>query len=210
VYGMMRTAHVLAVALWFGSVVFFTVSGVLIFNSFERESLNTENRPLWFPLPGAYQKPPPPESNFPDPLVKEQGSRAAGVAVSGIFTYYYALQTKCGAFAVLTAFLLLLKRGTTLDRIRLVVCVLGLALVLAGWWVERLVEEKRKPRNDNTDAVLKAESPSAEQIAAAREARAEFGKWHGISLLLNFGVLGLTLVAVGMAAHWPEPASGKR
>src|SRR5262245_66678294 len=100
----LRTIHVLSVALWFGSVAFFTVAGVLLFGAFEKESLKPQSeRPAWFPIPPAYQKEVPPESNFPDPLRREQGSRAGGVAVSGIFPVYFALQAGCGGVAVLTA-----------------------------------------------------------------------------------------------------------
>src|SRR5262245_12025210 len=62
----LRTIHVLSVALWFGSVAFFTVAGVLLFGAFEKESLKPQSeRPAWFPIPPAYQKEVPPESNFP-------------------------------------------------------------------------------------------------------------------------------------------------
>jgi acyl phosphate:glycerol-3-phosphate acyltransferase len=198
---LLRTIHVLSVALWFGSVAFFTVAGVLIFGAFEKESLRQERDP-WFPLPPAYQKEVPPESNFPDPLRREQGSRAAGVAVSGIFPVYFALQAACGGVAVLTALALAWGQGGRLNMARLAVCVLALAMALGGWWLERRVHDLRVPRNEKTDAVLMADAPTTEQIAEARAARAEFGKWHGISLLANFVTLALTLIAAGMAGHY--------
>jgi acyl phosphate:glycerol-3-phosphate acyltransferase len=204
---LLRTMHVLSVALWFGAVAFFTVAGVLIFNAFERESLKkADERPAWFPTAELYDKEPPPKSNFPDPLIKEQGSRAAGVAVSEIFPVYFMLQAGCGALAVLTALGLTLMQGGRLNAVRLVVCVLALAAALGGWWLERRVHDLRDVRSERTDAVLASASPSAEQIEEARAARADFGKWHGISLLVNFATLGLTLVAAGMAAHYREAA----
>ena len=51
--GLLRTFHVLSVALWFGSVAFFTIAGVLIFGAFERESLK-EKREGWFPVAAEY------------------------------------------------------------------------------------------------------------------------------------------------------------
>jgi hypothetical protein len=210
--GLLRTVHVLSVALWFGAVVFFTVAGVLIFQAYEKESLRgTEGNTMraeWFPRSEIHRGKPPAGSNFPDPLEKEQGSRAAGVAVSGIFPFYFFLQTTCSTVAVLTAIWLFGKRPTTVNRVRLVVCVLGLAAVSAGWWLERKVHHLRDERSTLTDAVLLAPSPTAEQIDDARSARAEFGKWHGISLLANFASLALALVAASLAAHFPEPARG--
>lgn len=199
--GLMRTIHVLAVALWFGSVAFFTIAGVLIFRAFEQESMKeAEQRDKWFPVPAEYARPTPPDSGFPDPLRKEQGSRAAGVAVGGIFPTYFALQAGCAGVAVLTALLLALMHGGRLNGVRLTVCVLGLAAVLAGWWLERKVHELRVPRNELTEKALTAEA-SARQIEEAKEARQEFGRWHGISLLVNFATLGLALTATALAGH---------
>jgi hypothetical protein len=205
--GLLRTMHALSVALWFGSVAFFTVAGVLIFSAFERESAKKpKERPAWFPASELYEKEPPPESNFPDPLRKEQGSRAAGVAVSEIFPVYFMLQAGCGAVAVLTALALVMGPGGRLNAVRLVVCVLALAAALGGWWLERKVHDLRVVRSERTDAVLALSSPSAEQIEEAKAARADFGKWHGISLLANFATLGLTLASAGMAAHYRAPS----
>ena len=203
---LVKTIHVLAVALWFGAVAFFTVSGLLIFGAFERESLKVaDEREAWFPPASLYEGEAPPDAKFPEPLRKEQGSRAAGVAVGEIFPVYFLLQAGCGAVAVLTALVLALGQGGRLNGVRLVVCVLALAAVLGGWWLERKVHDLRGPRNQLTDAVLASPSPTTEQVEQANAARAEFGKWHGISLLANFATLGLTLVAAGMAAHYREP-----
>jgi acyl phosphate:glycerol-3-phosphate acyltransferase len=204
---LLRTFHVLSVALWFGSVAFFTVAGVLIFRAYERESLKPAgDRPAWFPLPQRYDREPPPDSNFPDPLRKEQGSRAAGVAVSELFPVYFALQAGCGAAALLTAVGLALLQGGFLNAVRLIVCLLALASALGGWWLERRVHGLRDVRSERTDAVLESPAPTDEQIAEAKEARAEFGKWHGISLLVNFATLGLTLAAAALAGHY-RPSS---
>jgi hypothetical protein len=61
------------------------------------------------------------------------------------------------------------------------------------------------PRNNFTDEVLRGPSPSSAEIQHAVDARAEFGRWHGYSLIVNF--LTLVLVAVGMAlaAQLPAP-----
>ncbi len=198
----LRTLHVLSLAVWLGSVVFFTLAGLLIFRAFEEESLKTD-RELWFPIPAQLQKDPP-GKGFPDPLRLEQGSRAAGVAVGGVFPVYFALQAGCAVVAVLTALALARGRGGMLNTARVVICVLGLATVLGGWWLERRVHDLREPRNFLTDAVLREANPSAEQVEQARQARVAFGTWHGISLLDNFATLGLALLATLLAAHLPS------
>src|SRR5260370_26157027 len=81
---LLRTLHVLSLAIWLGSVVFFTIAGLLIFGAFEEVSrLPREQRPLWFPLPEVYDRDSPGEG-FPEPLRLEQGNRAAGQAVGKI------------------------------------------------------------------------------------------------------------------------------
>ena len=99
-----KTLHVLAVGLWFGSVAFFTVAALLIFQAFEDLSLKPESERPWFPVPAMFQQDPP-SAKFPDPLRKEQASRAAGVAVSRIFPTYYGLQLGCGIVALLMPWL---------------------------------------------------------------------------------------------------------
>lgn len=201
---LLRVTHVLAVALWFGSVAFFTVAGLLIFQSFQDISaLPADQRPLWLPLPELYSGESP--DGFPNPLRLEQGSRAAGIAVGGIFPFYYATQAGCGVVALLTA--LALGRGDEGrgHGVRVILCGLALATVLGGWWLERRVAELRVPRNELTDQALA--SPSTGLVAEAREARATFGRWHGFSLIQNFVTLALaTAVTFYVPALSGDPA----
>jgi hypothetical protein len=197
---LLRLLHVLSVALWFGSVAFFTFAGLLIFQAFaEVSALPADERPLWLPLPKAFDRPPPGEG-FPEPLRLEQGSNAAGVAVSKIFPFYYALQAGCGVVAMLTA-LALDRSARGRHDLRKVLCVVALFTVLIGWWVEMHVSNLRTLRNVTTTQLLTDASPTAEVVATAREARASFGRWHGYSLLQNFATLGavtlLTLLIPG-------------
>src|SRR5262245_10865744 len=146
---MLRTLHALAAGLWFGAVAFFTVAGLLIFGAFADEARKPiDQRELWFPAPSEYERDPLGEG-FPDPTRLEQGSRAAGAAVSRIFPVYYALQAGCAVVALATALALGGPR-----RARLAVCVLGLLVVLGGWWLEQRVSALRGPRNELTDEVL--------------------------------------------------------
>ena len=188
-HACLRGLHVLSVALWFGSAVFFTLTGLLLFQSFAEVSrLPAEERPLWLPVPSAYDQPSP-GPGFPDPLRLEQGSRAAGEAVTRILPVYYGLQTGCGLVALLTA--LHLARGAEggAHGWRSGLAALALLTALAGWWLEEEVSRLRRPRHTLTDAVLTTPSPSAEQVEQARQARVAFGTWHGYSLVQNFTTL---------------------
>jgi hypothetical protein len=204
-----KTLHVLAVALWFGAVAFFSVAGVLIFSAFTEESRKQANeRELWFPLPTAFQHESP-AAGFPEPLRLEQGSRAAGVAVGAVFPVFYALQTGCAIIVVLTA-LWMARRGSSTGRLhrwRLGLCVLALCSVSLGWWLERVVHDLRKPRNERTDAVLLASAATPQQVEEARVARATFARWHGYSLMQNFATLALVAVITALTAHLPAHGS---
>ena len=206
---LLRSLHVLSVALWFGSVAFFSLMGLLLFQSFADVSrLPAEERPAWLPVPPAYDQASP-GPGFPDPLRLEQGSRAAGVAVSRILPVYYGLQVGCGAVAVLTALLLARAAGGGAHRVRTALAIVALLTALGGWWLEGEVSRLRGPRNELTDAVLATASPSAERVEEARLARATFGTWHGYSLLQNFATLflvaGLTLLVPALGRGGERP-----
>lgn len=205
---LLRSLHALSVSLWFGSVAFFTIAGLLIFQSFqEKATPDIADREAWFPLPTLYSGESP-GKGFPEPLRLEQGSRAAGVAVSPIFPVYYAMQTGCGVIALFTALILARSGEGCCHGWRIGIVSLALATALAGWWLEGEVSRLRVPRNELTDALLATQSPPASQVEAAREARANFGRWHGYSLLQNFATLllagGLTLLVPGLSrpASW--------
>ena len=202
---LLRSLHVLAVALWFGSVVFFTLMGLLLFGAFADAS-RAEERPEWLPLPPIYAQPSP-GPGFPDPLRLEQGSRAAGVAVSRILPVYYALQVGCGAVALLTALFLARSAEGGAHRCRVALALVALLTALGGWWLEGEVSRLREPRNALTDEVLKMTSPPAEKVETARQARATFGKWHGYSLVQNFATLGLV---AGLTLLVPAVCRGAR
>jgi glycerol-3-phosphate acyltransferase PlsY len=199
---MLKVMHVLAVGLWFGAGIFFTfVVGLSLFGTFEKETIKpTEDRPYWLPVPPALEKSPP-SPKFPEPLRKEQGSRIAGAAVGPMFLPYYLLQVVCGVLGVGTALAWFGRGGV--HRWRVLVLVLALAEAGAGWWLAGEVERLRDERSKMSDAVLVNTAPSAEQIEAADEARANFGVWHTYSLFANFGTLALVTAAMAMAAALP-------
>src|SRR6185437_10546238 len=66
-----KILHVLALGLWFGTVIFFSfVVGLNLFGTFEAVAVETP-RQSWFPLWEAYDGPSP-HAAFPEPLRKEQ------------------------------------------------------------------------------------------------------------------------------------------
>jgi hypothetical protein len=198
---LLRTLHVVSLGLWFGAVCFFTFAGVLILTAFQDVSrLEGPARPPWFPLPQVYEGPRPSPA-FPEPLRLEQGSRAFGVAVGSLFTYYFGLQTACAVVALLTA--LGLRHTSGLRVLRVSVLGLGVLSVLAGWGIERWVDSLRVTRNEATDAALA--NPTPDTVQAADRARSAFGAAHGVSLLVNFLTLFLALGGLALAAHLPAP-----
>ncbi len=200
-----KTLHVLAVGLWFGSAVFFTLVALSLFGSFEAEARKPQKeRAVWFPVAAPFDR--------DADLRKEQGTRAAGFAVGPLFDYYFLLQGVCGFIAAVTALgWTRAEPGRRVHRVRAVVMLLALGTVVAGWPIERYVSELRDVRNRAVDAELQSElkGPSSgearPQLAAeAKAARAEFGRWHGYSLLLNFVTMILVTVAMALTARLPE------
>jgi glycerol-3-phosphate acyltransferase PlsY len=163
-----RTIHVMAMGLWFGTIVFFTVAALIIFQSFEAADL-----PVWIPA-----------------LTKEQRTQLAGLAVGPIFPWFFLIQGICGLLALVTGWF---KPSRRIDKVRFLVLALAFATVLAGWPIAEKVGELRKERYS-----LEPTSTAAESILA------EFGKWHGISLLINFATLVLVAAGTGLAAHLPK------
>jgi acyl-phosphate glycerol 3-phosphate acyltransferase len=173
-----KIIHVLALGLWFGSIVFFILAALVIFRTFQSLGEAGADRPAWLP------------SDFD----KEKGTQLAGVAVSPLFDMYFPLQAVCGLLAIATATGLAwsgMPAGAGLPRARLAVLLLALVTVFAGWPLASYVGR------------LRLERYSADPAVAA-SARAAFGTWHTYSLLLNFATLLLVAVALGLAAHLPS------
>jgi glycerol-3-phosphate acyltransferase PlsY len=198
-----KVLHLYAVGLWFGTLVFFTLAGALLFPTFEK--LTTRERPSWLPAPAEYLKPPP-SDKFPNPLTKEQGSRLAGAAVGPLFPWYFGIQTVCALVALATA-LAWVGRGRKVHRLRAGVLLAALVAVEVGWWLDHVVEGLREQRYELTDAVLRGPHPLPADVASAEEARAKFLAWHSASLIDNFVTLLLVTLALGLAARLPEAGS---
>jgi acyl-phosphate glycerol 3-phosphate acyltransferase len=198
-----KILHLLAVGLWFGTVVFFTLAGLLEFQTFEQlTAAPAQERPAWLPVPAPYDKELPMEG-FPRPLRKEQGSRLFGAVVGPLFPWYHGIQIGCALVALVTA-LAWVRPGARVHRARVWVLVAGLTSVLVGWWLYYKVEDLRVKRNGPTDAVLAAPAPPGPLLLQAAEARAAFGQWHGYSLVHNLLTLALVTTSMVLAASLPS------
>jgi acyl-phosphate glycerol 3-phosphate acyltransferase len=192
-----KTLHVLALGLWFGAAVFFTfVVAFSLFGSFETQAL-AKNRESWFPRPEMYELK---KGNLD--AVKEQGTRAAGYAITPMFTYYFALQGLCGFIALATAFAFL-KYNSAVHLWRVNLLIVAVALVVIGWPLEQWVHGLREPRNQKMEAYLLDPEDSV-KVAAKNEAREEFGRWHGYSILVNLACILCVTAAMALAGNLPS------
>jgi glycerol-3-phosphate acyltransferase PlsY len=196
-----KTVHVLALGLWFGSVVFFVfVVGITLFNTFEAIGAN-EARPAWLPHSTAFQKK---DAAIDGP--KEQGARVAGAAVAPMFGWFFLIQGVCGLLATSTSLGWSRSHPEKVHQRRTTLLLLALATVLIGWPLEQKVSDLRKPRNLATDAYLQSDAANAEAARAdMKTARGDFALWHLASLGLTFITLLLVTPAMALAARLPEP-----
>lgn len=189
-----KSLHVLALGLWFGASVFFTfVVAFSLFGTFETLG-EKDKRETWFPRPKMYRD--------ADNIVngpREQGTRAAGHAIGPMFVWYFGLQGACGFIALATA-LPFLKQPSGLHRWRVNLLIAAIVLVLAGWPLERHVSELRGPRNQSMETYLRDREDVANAQAMA-DARAAFGMWHGMSVLLNLATIVCVTAAMALAGN---------
>jgi glycerol-3-phosphate acyltransferase PlsY len=211
-----KTLHVLALGLWFGTVIFFSfVVGLNLFGTLEGVGRTPKaERPNWFPLWDAYDGKSP-DPLFPAPLRSEQGTRAAGVAIHPLFQWYFGIQAVCAPLAFVTALGWGRRKGERVHRLRRGILLAALLTVGVGWWLEQVVDELREPRNRTFDAMVSQDPPRSADVEAAVQARQAFRRWHFYSLGVNMLTVALVTTAMALAAqlpaavHLPQPVSGK-
>lgn len=198
-----KLVHVLALGLWFGTTMFFTfVVGLSLFGTFETVASETaEQRAPWFPIWKAYDGPSP-SATLPEPLRKEQGSRAAGVLIAPIFRWYFGIQAVCALLATATAWSW--RQMARVHKRRAGVLLAALITVALGAWLEHQVNALRTPRNESFDAMVHHSPPHEEDVRAAVAARQTFGRWHLYSLSLNMATVLLVTIAMTQAASLPH------
>jgi hypothetical protein len=180
-FTLAKLIQVLSLALWFGSITFFSLLATpVIFQTFgSLAERSTPERPGW----------------LPDSFDKEKATQLAGLAVGPIFPWYYLLQGVCGLLAVATAATWLSSEpSTAIHKVRFFILALALVTVLVGWPIAQKVAGLRAARY-------------AADTSVASAAKAEFATWHGYSLLLNFVTLLLVSVAMALAVWLPFPVT---
>lgn len=200
-----KILHVLALGLWFGTVIFFSfVVGLNLFGTFEQIAAEAPaEREVWFPMWNAYDGSSPART-FPEPLRKEQGTRAAGAALVPLFHWYFGIQAVCAVLATATALAWVRKGAERIHRVRAGVLLTALVTLALGWWLMRVVENLREPRNSTFDAMVRHSPPRAEDIRAAVQARQTFAHWHLASLGWNMATMVLVTIAMAHAAYLPS------
>lgn len=179
---LVRGLHVLALGLWFGGAAFFNFgTATAIFASFEEvvnagPSDRTAHQTIIRPEA-------PPEEK------KALASALAGSAVGPVFPRYFAMQAVCGLIALVTA--LSWWRAGGVHRVRVVVVTAALVTVAIGWPISEEVSRLRLLRFSPDSGVASA-------------ARADFGPWHLVSLLLSFVTVCLAGAALALASKLPN------
>jgi len=173
-----KVVHVFAIGLWFGSMVFFILATLSLFDTFQKLATSETGRPTWL--------------RVVDDFNADKATQLAGIAVSPLFTWYFPLQLACGVLAAATALdWCRWQAARRVDRVRAGVLLLATGAALIGWPLAHYVNQ------------LRLERYSAEPGIAAL-AKQAFGTWHTYSLLLNFAVLTLVSVGMGLVSVLPE------
>ncbi|MHB1426206.1 MAG: glycerol-3-phosphate 1-O-acyltransferase PlsY [Gemmataceae bacterium] len=200
-----KILHVWALGLWFGTAIFFSfVVGLNLFGTFERVAAEPpEKREIWFPMWKAYDGPSP-DPALPEPLRKEQGTRAAGAALEPLFHWYFGIQAVCAVLAAATALSWLRRGGGRIHACRVCNLLHALVLVVFGWQLMRGAEIIRGMRNHSFDLMVRDSPPTDESVRTVLEARQLFAQFHLASLGVNMVTILLVTIAMAQAAYLPD------
>lgn len=182
---LLRGLHVVALGLWFGGAAFFNfVSAPTIFESFKTVvNENPSDRT-------AHVRILPDDAD--QPTKDRLASALAGSAVGPIFPKYFLMQGVCGLVALVSAATWF--RHGTLHRWRAYLLALAVILIAVSWPLSNYVSELRVAR-------------FATDTAIAEAAKAAFGPWHLVSLLLSIVTTCLASVALAMASRLPNESA---
>jgi carbon starvation protein CstA len=166
---VVNIVHVLSLALWGGSTMFFSFVVAPRVFGFLHERLPVAP-------PAGVQG-----------LTLEVGRRLAGDTVGVIFPTYFGTQIVAGCLAVATG-VMLIRSGKQRAKLRTTVAALALLIVTVHAFTVY-------PRSIQ---VLESHYRFQEQgkDAEATELRKQFGMWHGLSQTLNLLVILLVLISL--------------
>lgn len=181
---LLRGLHILALGFWFGGAAFFSfVAAPTIFDSFKQvvndgPSDRTAHQTI---IP----------ADAPQAQKDALASALAGSAVGPIFPKYYLMQVICGFIALFTAGAWW-RSERPLMYWRTTAIIWALIFVIGGWRISDHVSQLRVERFHPDPAVADA-------------ARAAFGPWHLVSLLLSFITTCLAGVVLTLATKFNDP-----
>jgi acyl-phosphate glycerol 3-phosphate acyltransferase len=182
---VLRGLHVLALGLWFGGAAFFNfVAAPLIFESFKQvvndgPSDRTAHETI-IPADASPER------------KKDLAGALGGAAVGPVFPPYFGMQVVCGCVALATALgWWNAEGGRKVHRVRVGVLILAVLTIIIALPIASYVSDLRLQRFDSNTEVAQA-------------AKAAFGSWHLVSLLLSFVTTCLAGVALALAARMPR------
>jgi acyl-phosphate glycerol 3-phosphate acyltransferase len=179
----LRMIHIVAVGFWFGAAAFFNfIAAVPIFDSFKDVvATSPTDRTAYVQIV--------PEGTS-DEKRKDLSSALAGAAIGPLFPRYFALAGIGSWLAFVTACGWRKEPGKS-NRWRLRLTTIALLLVAISWPISLYVSELRVQRFDLN-------------FEKAEVAKAAFGPWHFVSLLLSAITTTLAGVILAMSAALKE------
>ncbi len=180
-----RCFHVLAVGSWFGAGLFFNLIAALpIFDSFKQVVAEQPSDRT------AYQRIQPETASE-----EEQAALAnalAGAAVGPLFPRYFVLSGLCCVVVGMTSWGLWRTAPTRVQKLRLILALIGVALVAVGWPISEQVSRLRLER-------------FAPDTAVASAAKSAFATWHFGSLFLSLATTVVVGTLLALCGLLPSP-----
>jgi len=180
----LRTVHLMALGMWFGGAAFFNFAAApAIFESFAQVvDAGPSDRTAGMTIIK--------EDATPDEK-KALASALAGSAVGPVFPRYFGMQAVCGVVALVTALSWYSADGRRrVHRWRVYLIAAGVITIAISWPISNHVSAVRLLRFSADPAVASA-------------AKAAFGPWHLLSLLLSFVTVCLAGIALALGGRLP-------
>ena len=169
---VLRTVHLLALALWGGGAAFFSFLTTPRIFGFLRDSLPAA------PPPGV------------EGITADVGRRLAGDTVGAIFPTYFAAQIIAGLLAVASGWLLA-RAGSRVAKVRFLLAAAALVFVTVHAFT--VYPRSTRVLNEHYRAADAGDEPRAAEL------RQTFGILHSVSQTINLATILLVVSALGLA-----------